>query len=114
MADSVMFCVKYGISRQLVKCVLLTELNSAIVQTFSKDRNFPNHFKVQYKNKLFPNEFVDLDDPVELLQRIDNNLVVLADPGKDSDHINESDVSGDDETVESIHSAKVIISCCLN
>ena len=78
------FIVTYKNFRKVVQCEEYANIYDDVALKLSNFPIFPNCIKLQYEDKEV-NDFIDLDSPFQLDQRISNRINVLEENTRDTD-----------------------------
>ena len=68
--------MKYKIFIKIVNCASSFDLLCRIEEVFVKERGFPEAFCVQFNHKEV-DDYVNLDSPIQPVDRADNNLLII-------------------------------------
>ena len=96
ITEPVTFVVKYGISRKLIKVKDYDDLYDDVKSAFRNHPHFSQKFTFQFVHNDVE-EYIDLDSPMQLLDQLNNNLLIIENPSiKNDDEEKESDDNSSD------------------
>ena len=96
--EPVHFVVKYKISRKLLTVYELEDIYELTRNAFRSHRDFPRNFKLQFNHKDV-HEMIDLDSPVQLLDRENNVLEAFEEVAEARDESESSSTEDEDEDI---------------